>query len=116
MAVDKVDKIMHGMQLGSAGMHNQIKQGATAGSCSPWLEVFVDQGLDVYGQLITGTLSAKARPSSEGVIAETKQGERARVYPTSELRSQFATAFSFVPMNGNRSACQMVISLLAGKP
>ena len=26
LVVDKVDKIMHGMQLGSAGMHNQIKQ------------------------------------------------------------------------------------------
>lgn len=25
LVVDKVDKIMHGMQLGSAGMHNQIK-------------------------------------------------------------------------------------------
>lgn len=24
LVVDKVDKVMHGMQLGAAGMHNQI--------------------------------------------------------------------------------------------
>ena len=31
LVVDKVDKIMHGMQLGSAGMHNQIKQWCRSG-------------------------------------------------------------------------------------
>ncbi|MDD5321827.1 MAG: BREX-3 system phosphatase PglZ, partial [Methylococcales bacterium] len=35
----------------------------------------------------------KGRPS-EGVIAETR-GERARVYPTPELRSQTAGTFTF---------------------
>ena len=28
LVVDKVDRIMHGMQLGSAGMHNQVRQWA----------------------------------------------------------------------------------------
>ena len=26
LVIDKVDKIMHGMQLGATGMHNQVKQ------------------------------------------------------------------------------------------
>ncbi|MFO7880870.1 MAG: PglZ domain-containing protein, partial [Bacteroidales bacterium] len=31
LVVDKVDKIMHGMQLGAAGMHNQIRQWCRGG-------------------------------------------------------------------------------------
>ena len=34
LVVDTVDKIMHGMQLGSAGMHNQIKQWCQKGFLS----------------------------------------------------------------------------------
>ena len=26
LIVDKVDRIMHGMELGAAGMHNQVRQ------------------------------------------------------------------------------------------
>ncbi|NCD34700.1 MAG: BREX-3 system phosphatase PglZ [Spartobacteria bacterium] len=95
MVVDKVDKIMHGMQLGSAGMHNQIKQWCNGGFLSTLVRSLLDQGFDVWLTADHGNIECegKGRPS-EGVIAETK-GERARVYPTSELRSQFATAFSF---------------------
>jgi hypothetical protein len=28
--VDKVDKIMHGMEMGMAGMHNQVRQWASS--------------------------------------------------------------------------------------
>ncbi len=31
LVIDKVDKIMHGMELGTAGMHNQVRQWATGG-------------------------------------------------------------------------------------
>lgn len=95
LVVDKVDKIMHGMQLGSAGMHNQIKQWCSGGFLSTLVGCLLDQGFAVWLTADHGNIECegKGRPS-EGVIAETK-GERARVYPTSELRSQFATAFSF---------------------
>ena len=95
MVVDKVDKIMHGMQLGSAGMHNQIKQWCNGGFLFTLVRSLLDQGFDVWLTADHGNIECegKGRPS-EGVIAETK-GERARVYPTSELRSQFATAFRF---------------------
>ncbi len=36
LVVDKVDKIMHGMQLGAAGMHNQIRQWCRGGFLSAW--------------------------------------------------------------------------------
>ena len=51
LVVDKVDKIMHGMEMGTAGMHNQVRQWAeqpylrdssrsTAGSRLPCLPDF----------------------------------------------------------------------------
>ncbi len=95
LVVDKVDKIMHGMQLGSAGMHNQIKQWCHAGFLSALVGQLLDYGYEVWLTADHGNIQCegKGRPS-EGVIAETR-GERVRVYPTPELRSQVAGAFPF---------------------
>ena len=95
LVVDKVDKIMHGMQLGSAGMHNQIKQWCHAGFLSAMVGQLLDYGYEVWLTADHGNIQykGKGRPS-EGVIAETR-GERVRVYPTPELRAQVAWAFPF---------------------
>ena len=95
LVVDKVDKIMHGMQLGSAGMHNQIKQWCHAGFLSAMVGQLLEYGYEVWLTADHGNIQCdgKGRPS-EGVIAETR-GERVRVYPTPELRAQVAGAFPF---------------------
>lgn len=95
LVVDKVDKIMHGMQLGSAGMHNQIKQWCHAGFLSAIVGQLLDYSFEVWLTADHGNIQCegKGRPS-EGVIAETR-GERVRVYPTPELRAQVAGAFPF---------------------
>lgn len=95
LVVDKVDKIMHGMQLGSAGMHNQIKQWCHAGFLSALVGQLLDYGYEVWLTADHGNIQCdgKGRPS-EGVIAETR-GERVRVYPTPELRARVAGAFPF---------------------
>jgi len=95
LVVDKIDKIMHGMQLGSSGMHNQIKQWCHAGFLTSLVNQLLDYGYDVWLTADHGNIQCegKGRPS-EGVIAETR-GERARVYPSSELRAQVAESFSF---------------------
>ncbi len=95
LVVDKVDKIMHGMQLGSAGMHNQIKQWCHAGFLSAMVGQLLDYGYEVWLTADHGNIQCegKGRPS-EGVIAETR-GERVRVYPTPELRLQVAGSFPF---------------------
>ncbi len=95
LVVDKIDKIMHGMQLGSAGMHNQIKQWCQGGFLTSLVAQLLEYGYDVWLTADHGNIQCdgKGRPS-EGVIAETR-GERARVYPSSELRSQVATSFPF---------------------
>jgi hypothetical protein len=90
LVVDKVDKIMHGMQLGAAGMHNQIKQWCEGGFLGSLIGYLLDYGYEVWMTSDHGNIECrgKGRPS-EGVIAETR-GERVRVYPTPELRSQVA--------------------------
>ncbi|WP_304055966.1 BREX-3 system phosphatase PglZ [Nitrosomonas communis] len=95
LVVDKVDKIMHGMQLGSAGMHNQIKQWCQGGFLAALLDQLLEYGYEVWLTADHGNIqcNGKGRPS-EGVIAETR-GERVRVYPTPELRAQVAGAFPF---------------------
>lgn len=95
LVVDKVDKIMHGMQLGAAGMHNQIKQWCRGGFLGALIGYLLDYGFDVWLTSDHGNIECegKGRPS-EGVIAETR-GERVRVYPTLELRTQVATTFKF---------------------
>ncbi|GKT10340.1 BREX-3 system phosphatase PglZ [Desulforhabdus sp. TSK] len=95
LVVDKVDKIMHGMQLGSAGMHNQIKQWCQGGFLAALVGQLLEYGYEVWLTADHGNIQCdgKGRPS-EGVIAETR-GERSRVYPTPELRSQVARAFPF---------------------
>ncbi len=95
LVVDKVDKIMHGMQLGSVGMHNQIKQWCQSGFLAAMVGQLLDYGYEVWLTADHGNIQCegKGRPS-EGVIAETR-GERVRVYPTPELRSQIAESFPF---------------------
>ena len=95
LVVDKVDKIMHGMQLGAAGMHNQIKQWCRGGFLAALVGHLLEYGYEVWLTADHGNIQCegKGRPS-EGVIAETR-GERVRVYPTPELRVQVAGAFPF---------------------
>jgi hypothetical protein len=95
LVVDKVDKIMHGMQLGSAGMHNQIKQWCQEGFLAALINQLLDYGYEVWLTADHGNIQCEGqgRPS-EGVMAETR-GERVRVYPTPELRTQMAGSLPF---------------------
>ena len=88
LVVDKVDRIMHGMELGTAGMHNQVRQWAGEGYMAELLEVLFDGGFAVFLSSDHGNIEADGigRPS-EGAIADLR-GERARVYPDATLRAR----------------------------
>ncbi len=95
LVIDKVDKIMHGMQLGAAGMHNQIRQWCEEGFLATLIERLLEWGFDVWLTADHGNIPCQGRGRpAEGVIAEVR-GERARIYPTAELRAQVAAAFPF---------------------
>nr|WP_321497711.1 BREX-3 system phosphatase PglZ [uncultured Methanolobus sp.] len=95
LVVDKVDKIMHGMQLGASGMHNQIRQWCKEGFLSSLIGYLLDHDYQVWLTSDHGNIECSGKGSpSEGAIAETR-GERVRVYPTPELRDSVAKTLPF---------------------
>jgi hypothetical protein len=100
--VDKVDLIMHGMELGAAGMHNQVRQWAAEGFLSALLDLLLSNGFLVFLTADHGNVESVGcgRPK-EGMTAEVR-GERARIYSDAVLRAnvaaRFATAISWKPL------------------
>lgn len=95
IVIDTPDKIMHGMELGSAGMHSQLSLWAQSSYLLSCVQHLIALDFDVWLTADHGNIEAtgRGRPS-EGVLAETK-GERVRVYPSAELRESIANQYSF---------------------
>lgn len=93
LVVDKVDKIMHGMELGTAGMHNQVRQWATQPYLRTLLTLLLDRGFLVYLTSDHGNIEAVGcgRPT-EGAVADMR-GERVRIYPDAALRDRVKERF-----------------------
>ena len=94
LVVDKVDRIMHGMELGAAGMHNQVRQWAGDGFMARLLDRLLGDGFAVYLTSDHGNIEAEGRGRpSEGAVADIR-GERARIYSDEALRSRVHEQFS----------------------
>jgi hypothetical protein len=93
LVVDKVDKIMHGMEMGTAGMHNQVCQWARQPFLNTLLGLLLDRGFCVYLTSDHGNLEAEGcgRPS-EGAVADLR-AERVRIYPDAALRGKVKERF-----------------------
>jgi len=93
LVVDKVDKIMHGMEMGTAGMHNQVRQWAKQPFMNTLLDLLFDRGFRVYLTSDHGNVEAEGcgRPS-EGAVADLR-GERVRIYPDAALRGKVKERF-----------------------
>ena len=93
LVVDKVDKIMHGMELGSAGMHNQVRQWAGQPFMANLIDLLLENGFRVYLSSDHGNIEAAGcgRPA-EGAVADLR-GERVRIYPDPLLRGQVKERF-----------------------
>jgi len=93
LVVDKVDKIMHGMELGEAGMHSQVKQWASEGYLENLLGILRKNNFQIYLTADHGNIEASGcgRPM-EGAISDMR-GERVRIYKDAMLRSGVAGKF-----------------------
>ncbi|KMY65639.1 alkaline phosphatase [Desulfocarbo indianensis] len=93
LVVDKVDKIMHGMELGAAGMHNQVRQWAAGTFLGQLFDLLLENGFRIYLSSDHGNIEASGcgRPA-EGAVADLR-GERARIYSDSLLRDQVKERF-----------------------
>lgn len=91
--VDKLDKIIHGMELGTGGMQNQVLQWAKQGFLHDLIRTLMDSGFRVFLASDHGNMECVGigRPS-EGTIADVR-GERVRVYRNAELRSQVRSQY-----------------------
>jgi len=89
----KIDKIMHGMQLGAAGMHNMIRQWTEDGFLLKLLNELLSNGFSVILTSDHGNIEASGcgRPM-EGATADAR-GERARIYSDEVLREEVQSRF-----------------------
>jgi hypothetical protein len=93
IVIDKVDKIMHGMELGAAGMHNQVRQWIREGFLPELLKLLQENGFAVVLTSDHGNIEASGCGiPSEGVLADTR-GERVRVYGSESLRNSCLAEF-----------------------
>lgn len=90
---NKIDNIMHGMQMQTAGMHDQVRLWAIQGHLQRLLDLLHDEGFAVYVTADHGNVTARGVGNPrEGVLAETK-GKRVRVYDRPDFLEEVATKF-----------------------
>jgi PglZ domain len=90
---NKIDDIMHGMQMQTAGMHNQVRLWASQGHLSDLLNRLAKENFAVYVTADHGNVTATGIGiPQEGLLAETK-GQRVRVYDREDFREEVATKF-----------------------
>lgn len=90
---NKVDDIMHGMQMQTAGMHDQVRLWASQGHLQHVLTRLHGEGFTIYITADHGNVTAAGIGNPrEGVMAETK-GRRARVYDRNEFLDDVARKF-----------------------
>ncbi|MCG3155100.1 MAG: hypothetical protein DKINENOH_01702 [bacterium] len=93
MVIDKIDKIMHGMELGAAGMHNQVRQWAQSEYMANFVDLLWQCGFSVFLTSDHGNIEAQGCGyPAEGAIAELR-GERVRIYSDENLRNRVKERF-----------------------
>lgn len=113
LVVDKVDRIMHGMEMGAAGMYDQVCQWAKQPYLSQLLNMLLDLGFQVYLTSDHGNIEAEGigRPL-EGAVAD-QRGERVRVYPDASLRRRVKERFPTAIEWGSVGLPDSYLALLA---
>ena len=93
LVVDIVDRIMHGMVLGSSGMRSQVAHWADGGAMAELLDVLTDAGFSVLLTSDHGNIETRGcgRPA-EGELVDT-YGKRVRIYSDTVLRDRVREHF-----------------------
>lgn len=88
LVINTVDDIMHGMMLGTVGMHQSVKLWAEQGYLAALIQRLQGAGFAVYLTSDHGNIEATGRGKLwEGSLVETR-GERARTYDSDLFREQ----------------------------
>jgi hypothetical protein len=90
LVINTVDDMMHGMQLGAAGMHNLVALWAKGGYLGELITSLLAKGFSIHITSDHGNVEATGTGKiREGAIAESR-GERTRVYETETLRDSIS--------------------------
>ena len=93
LVVDAVDRIMHGMHLGSVGMHSQVRLWTGSGMPAALLDTLIDRGFAVFLTSDHGNVETTGCGApKDGSVADLP-GRRVRVFSDTTLRSRVATRF-----------------------
>jgi hypothetical protein len=93
LVVNTVDEMAHGMKLGTAGLHQQVRQWVKGGFLVGLLDMLLDNGFALYLGSDHGNIEAVGiGRSAEGAIAD-QRGERVRVYRDPILRQRVEERF-----------------------
>jgi hypothetical protein len=93
IVVQKVDRIMHGMELGERGMHSQVRQWAEEGYLAGMISHLTKRGFEVYLTSDHDNVETRGIGNpGEGAVADLR-GERVRVYDDPEQRTRVASKF-----------------------
>ncbi len=93
LVVNKVDDIMHGMELGAAGMHNQVRQWGEQGFLQELLTMLHARGFQIFLTSDHGNIEATGiGQPREGAIADVR-GARVRIYNDEGLRERVHQAY-----------------------
>jgi hypothetical protein len=93
LVIDKVDKIMHGMELGTAGMLNQVRQWVELGDLAKLIQLLSENRYRVLISSDHGNIEATGWGGpNEGATADLR-GERARIYSDEVLRSSIKVKY-----------------------
>jgi len=90
IVLNVIDDIMHGMNLGAAGMHAQIRHWVKQGHFSSFLRVLMDHGYEIWITSDHGNLQCEGIGNiPDGSLSETK-ASRVRIYQSEDLRNEAA--------------------------
>jgi len=93
LIIDKVDKIISGMELGTKGMHNQVQQWAQQSYLANLIDILIHRDFRIFLTSDHGNIEAKGIGNpKEGSIADLR-GFRVRVYSDKTLRSSIKTQY-----------------------
>jgi len=91
--VNTVDRTMHGMEQGSAGMHAMVRHWASTGELQALLGILFDNGFEVWLTSDHGNIEARGIGKPNVGLTAEERGERVHVFQTALQRDQLAADF-----------------------
>jgi hypothetical protein len=113
MVLDSVDRIMHGEQLGMAGMRHQVSLWAGQNLLTHMIDRLLAEGFEVYVTSDHGNMEARGAGTLAGSELADIRASRVRIFGDEALRRRALNTFSDAIVWNSTSLPPEVFALLA---